>query len=184
MSWSFFFFQLCFHRPRRYNEPCSAGFSCAPGLSCQPGDQRCFHHPRRENERCSAGYACADGLVCRLCDKPYATCQLSRVPALTDQVWDYLWRKQFSVTLLGPCHVSYRQKPFRLRKHNWPSSCQIQFLAFTPRSSHGLMPWTGIGSQTSADCLHLVPNFSRLRGSTSSPSFTLVLQRSSEKKEE
>lgn len=113
-----FFFQLCFHRPRRYNEPCSAGFSCAPGLSCQPGDQRCFHHPRRENERCSAGYACADGLVCRLCDKPYATCQLSRVPALTDQVWDYLWRKQFSVTLLGPCHVSYRQKPFRLRKHN------------------------------------------------------------------
>ena len=92
-----FVFQLCFHRPRRYNEPCSAGFSCAPGLSCQPGDQRCFHHPRRENERCSAGYACADGLVCRLCDKPYATCQLSRVPALTDQVWGYLWRIVFSL---------------------------------------------------------------------------------------
>ena len=83
-------FQVCFHDLRQYNEPCSAGYSCAPGLSCQPGYQRCLHHPRRENERCSAGYACADGLVCRLCDKPYATCQLSRVPAMTEQVWRYI----------------------------------------------------------------------------------------------
>ena len=79
-------FQRCYHHPRLYNEPCSAGFSCSSGLSCQPGYQRCLHHPRRENERCSAGYSCADGLVCRLCDKPFATCQLGRVPALTEQV--------------------------------------------------------------------------------------------------
>ncbi|XP_020614887.1 PI-PLC X domain-containing protein At5g67130-like [Orbicella faveolata] len=99
--------QLCFHHPRRYEEPCSAGFSCAPGLSCQPGYQKCLHHPRRENERCSAGYACADGLVCRLCDKPYATCQMSRVPAFTEQDYDRPFNKvAFLVT-----HNSFSNSP-------------------------------------------------------------------------
>ncbi|XP_029207115.2 LOW QUALITY PROTEIN: PI-PLC X domain-containing protein At5g67130-like [Acropora millepora] len=99
--------QLCFRHPRGYNEPCSAGFPCSSGLSCQPGYQRCLHHPRRENERCSAGYTCADGLVCRLCDKPYATCQLARVPALADQDYD----RPFNQVAFLVTHNSFAYSP-------------------------------------------------------------------------
>lgn len=79
-------FQQCFNHPRLAGQPCSAGYPCKPGLSCHPGVQRCYHTPRDENEPCSLGFGCPRGLTCSLCGGVLATCQLSQVPAFSEQV--------------------------------------------------------------------------------------------------
>ena len=38
---------------------------CASGLSCQPGVHKCYHSPREFGEPCSAGYGCGSGLSCQ-----------------------------------------------------------------------------------------------------------------------
>lgn len=37
---------------------------CNSGLSCHPWIHKCYHKPRRINEPCSAGYGCGSGLTC------------------------------------------------------------------------------------------------------------------------
>ena len=78
--------QVCYNQPRLAGQPCSVGYACAHGLSCQPGVQKCYHKPRLESEPCSAGFGCARSLSCSLCGSPVAVCQMSQVPAFTEQV--------------------------------------------------------------------------------------------------
>ena len=83
----------CYHKPRREEEPCMAGFGCAEGLTCEAGSQkcrapgkvsdpchptrpcgdglscqlgvlRCYHVPRQKGEPCCVGYECGVGLQC------------------------------------------------------------------------------------------------------------------------
>ena len=47
--------QKCYHSPRQFEEPCSAGFDCGSGLSCQPVEQKCYNDPRHYGQPCDDG---------------------------------------------------------------------------------------------------------------------------------
>merc|ERR1712187_512071 len=49
-------YQTCWVWPGQH---CCPGFSCQPGIP-----QRCYHKPRQFCEPCSAGFGCAPGLKC------------------------------------------------------------------------------------------------------------------------
>ena len=46
--------------PRQVGQGCHSTAPCASGLSCQPIVHKCSHSPRRYGEPCSAGYGCGD----------------------------------------------------------------------------------------------------------------------------
>ena len=58
--------QKCYHSPRQFEEPCSAGFDCGSGLSCQPVEQKCYNDPRHYGQPCdnSLGFYCQNSLFC------------------------------------------------------------------------------------------------------------------------
>jgi len=47
-----------------WRDSCHLTRPCGPGLSCQPGVHKCYNSPRKFGEPCVAGYGCGYGLKC------------------------------------------------------------------------------------------------------------------------